>query len=374
MAVKVVVAVNSAWNILNFRAGLIKALVSAGYEVVAVAPMDASAQHLPALGCRYVELPMDSQGLNPVVDALLLMRFVRLLRAERPCVYLGYTIKPNIYGSLAARFLGVRVINNIAGLGTVFLRDNWLTKIARLLYWIGLSGSNKVFFQNSEDRAAFLEHGLVPSAKTDLLPGSGVDLKHFAVHPLPHGGHERRSIRFLLVARMIWEKGVGEFVEAARRLRQKWPDAEFCLLGFLEVENPSAISRIQMDAWVEEGVVQYLGAVSDVRQALIDSDCVVLPSYYPEGVPRSLLEAAAMGRPIITTDSAGCRNVVTDGVTGYLTKVRDVDDLVEKMSKLIDIGPSARSEMGRCGRIKIEQAFDERIVIKKYLEALAEMG
>lgn len=368
---KVMVAVNSAWNILNFRAGLIKALVAEGHEVVAVAPRDASADKLSALGCRYLELPMDSQGMNPFRDLLLTWRFARVMKAEQPHAYLGYTIKPNVYGSLAAGLLGIRVINNIAGLGTAFAQDNWLTKVVRQLYRIGLSRSEKVFFQNSEDRMAFLSHGLVSRELTDLLPGSGVDLKHFAFQPHPQADSPGRPFIFLLVARMLWEKGIGEFVEAARQLRSQGHGLEFRLLGFLEVENPSAIPRMQMEAWVQDGVVSYMGATSDVRSALIDADCVVLPSFYREGVPRSLLEAAAIGRPLITTDSIGCRNVVDDGLNGYLVRPRSVDDLVEKMRKILAIGPAARAEMGWQGRMKIEREFDERIVIQKYLDALS---
>ncbi len=366
---KVLISLNTAWNLVNFRAGLIRALVAAGYEVVAVAPTDEYAQRLVELGCRFVALPMDNKGTHPGRDLLLLWRFYRLLRRERPDVFLGYTVKPNVYGSLAAHALRIPVVNNIAGLGVVFINDSWLTRLVRGLYWLALSRSARVFFQNEDDRRLFVEGGLVRREVTGRVPGSGVDLGRFALVPLPI--FEER-IRFLLVARMLWDKGVGEYVEAARIVKRRFANADFLLLGFLDVQNPTAISRAQMDQWVTEGVVRYLGVSDDVRAEISTVDCVVLPSYR-EGVPRTLLEAAAMGRPIITTDAVGCREVVDDGVNGYLCQPRDAVDLATKMELMISLSPEERAKMGRHGRVKIESEFDEQIVIVKYLETIAEL-
>lgn len=367
MAPKVLIALNTAWNLVNFRAGLIRGLLDADYEVVTVAPPDDHVPRLRELGCRYVPLAMDNKGTHPGHDLLLSWRFWRLLRRERPDVFLGYTIKPNVYGSLAAHALGIPAINNIAGLGAVFIKQDWLTRLVRGLYRLALSRSKRVFFQNEDDRRLFVEGGLVRAEVTDRLPGSGVDLERFAFKPLvpsvPGG------MRFLLIARMLRDKGVGEYVEAARRLRARCPDAEFRLLGFLDADNPSAISCAQMQSWVDEGVVVYLGASDDVRPHLADADCVVLPSYR-EGVPRTLLEAAATGRPIITTDAVGCRDVVDDGVNGYLCRARDAADLADKLERMVLLAPEARAEMGRRGREKMEREFDERIVIRRYLAAI----
>ncbi len=365
--IKVLIALNTAWNLFNFRSGLIRALVNAGYEVVAVAPPDEYVSRLVALGCRFVPLPMDNKGTHPGRDLLLLWRFYRLLLCEQPNVYLGYTVKPNVYGSLAAHMLCIPVINNIAGLGAVFSKDSWLTRLLRGLYRLALSRSAKVFFQNGDDRKLFVSGGLVAQAVTDRLPGSGIDLDTFVLVPLP----EQSPMRFLLIARMLWDKGVGEFVEAARILKNLKISADFCLLGFLDVKNPAAISRKQMDAWVEEGVVRYLGVSDDVRVEIAAADCVVLPSFYREGTPRTLLEAAAMGRPIITTDTVGCRDVVDDGVNGYLCRPQDAKDLAEKMARMAGLSPAEREVMGRRGGAKMECDFDEQIVINKYLEAIA---
>ncbi len=366
---RVVIALNLAWNLVNFRAGLIRALVAEGYEVVAVAPHDEYAPRLAALGCRFVPLPMDNQGTHPGRDLLLLWRFHRLLRRERPAVYLGYTVKPNVYGSLAAHGLGIPVVNNIAGLGAVFIRNSPVTRVVRGLYRLALSRSRRVFFQNDEDLGMFVEGGLVRSEVTGRVPGSGVDLTRFAPAPLPAAAGR---IRFLLIARMLWDKGVGEYVAAARVLRQRYPDAEFCLLGFLDVQNPAAISRAQMDEWVAEGVVSYLGVSDDVREQITEADCVVLPSYR-EGTPRTLLEAAAMARPLVATDAVGCREVVDDGVNGYLCRVKDADDLAEKMERVIGMSHAERTEMGRCGREKVEREFDERFVVDAYLKVIREI-
>lgn len=360
------ITLNTAWNLVNFRAGLIKALVVQGYEVVAVAPFDEYATQLHALKCRYIPLPMDNKGTHPGRDLLLLARFFMLMRAEKPDVYLGYTVKPNIYGSLAAHTFRIPVINNIAGLGTVFIKGGWLNQLVRGLYRIALSRSIRVFFQNDDDRQLFVSGGLVSEAVTDRLPGSGIDLVKFQPTPLP----ARPVVRFLLIARMLWDKGVGEYVDAARLLKQRGIEAECCLLGFLDVQNPAAISRSQMDDWVAEGVVRYLGVSDNVREEIAQVDCIVLPSFYREGTPRTLLEAAAMARPIVTTDSVGCRVVVDDGVNGYLCKPRDASDLADKMERIVRMSPAEREVMGWRGRVKIEREFDEQIVINKYLSAI----
>jgi glycosyltransferase involved in cell wall biosynthesis len=358
--------VNSSWNILNFRSGLIRALIKEGYDVVAVAPDDNYTQLLSTLGCRFIPLEMDNKGMHPGRDLRLLFRLYRLMRQERPDVFLGFTIKPNIYGSLAAHALGIPVINNIAGLGITFLKTGYLNRLVRAMYRLALLRSRRVFFQNCDDRSLFISSGLVKATKTERLPGSGIDLDRFGVLPLPSGS----PVRFLLVARMLWDKGVGEYVNAARILKRRGIDADCCLVGFLDVQNPSAISPLQMDQWVNEGVVRYLGASDDVRVEIAASNCIVLPSFYREGTPRSLLEAAAMGRPIITTDSVGCRDVVDDGLTGYICKPQNAESLADQMERFTALSPEMQAVMGERGRVKIEAEFDEKVVIRSYKDAL----
>ncbi len=369
---KVLICLNLAWNLVNFRSGLIRALVEAGYDVVAVAPRDDYAPRLEALGCRYIALPMDNRGTHPGRDLLLLLRFVHLFRRERPDVYLGYTVKPNVYGSIAARWLRIPAINNIAGLGAVFIQGGRLAHLVRWLYCKALLPSKKVFFQNDDDRQMFISGGLVRAETTDLLPGSGIDLARFSVVPPRALAGAQVTFRFLLIARMLRDKGVLEFVEAARLLKARGPNAEFCLLGFVDVQNPTAISKAEMDAWVAQGNIRYLGVSDDVRAEIAAADCVVLPSYR-EGTPRTLLEAAAMGRPIVATDVVGCREVVDDGLNGFLCQPRDAADLARKMEQMLLLAPDARTAMGLRGREKMEREFDERIVIQKYLAAIEQV-
>ena len=370
---RVLITANTTWNLVNFRSGFIAALLERGFDVVAVAPIDEYGSRVKALGCGYLPLAMDNQGTHPLRDMGLLFKYVVVLVRLRPAVVLTYTVKPNIYASLAARFTGVTVINNVSGLGTAFLRGGWLGGVVCSLYRVALRRSHRVFFQNEEDRQVFIEKRLVAPARTGLLPGSGIDLVHFS--PLAVEGSSLRNgagLVFLMVARLLWDKGVLEFVEAARRVKALFPESRFQLLGFLDVKNQTAVGRSDVEAWVKEGVVEYLGTTDDVRPFLADADCVVLPSYR-EGTPRSLLEAAAMGRPLLATDVPGCREVVIDGVNGLLCRLRDSVDLAEKMMQMITMPMSALLQMGQESRRLAEMRFDEQIVIRKYLEAIDEV-
>ena len=362
---KIILSINTSWNIVNFRSGLVRALRRKGFEVVALSPDDAYVGRLAELECRHVPLAMDNKGTNPLRDAALFLRYLMVLRRERPAVFLGWTIKPNVYGSLAARLLGVPVINNVSGLGTAFLSTGWLNRVVRFLYRAAFARSARVFFQNRDDLTLFVDSDLVRSGQARLLPGSGVDLDYFSPAP---SGHRAPGVGpvFVLVARLLWDKGVGEYVEAARILRSRLPQARFQLLGFLDVENRTAVPRKAVDQWVAEGLVEYLGHADDVRPYLAAADCVVLPSYR-EGTPRSLLEAAAMARPLIATNVPGCREVVDDGFNGWLCRPADANDLADRMLRFALMPEADREEMGRQGRLKAEREFSESIVVDAYL-------
>jgi len=366
---KILISLNTAWNLLNFRAGLIGGLISSGYEVVAVAPKDEYVVKLELLGCRFVHLEMDNQGTHPIRDLLLLWRFFRLLKTEKPDLCLFYTVKPNVYGSLASRLCGIPFINNVSGLGAVFIQGRWLRRFVSTLYKLAFRNSYRVFFQNRDDLELFLENKLVKVALTDVLPGSGINLHRFT----PTDDADRKSLsspfRFLLIARMLKDKGVVEFVNSAQLLKELGLKAEFCLLGFLDVQNPAAISSEQMKEWTDQGFVKYLGVSNDVRVHIASADCIVLPSYR-EGTPRTLLEAAAMGKPIITTNVVGCKEVVEHGVNGFLCEVKNPQDLALKMKEMLLLSADQRKLMGENGRLKMEKEFDENIVIQKYLQAI----
>jgi glycosyltransferase involved in cell wall biosynthesis len=364
---KVVIAVNSAWNLVNFRSGIINSLVACDYEVIALAPDDKYSHQLSALGCRFTPIHMDNKGTNIFKDLLLIIQIFWFLSRERPDVFLAYTVKLNIYGSVVAHLLGIPVINNIAGLGTVFAKKNLLCFFVSQLYRLALTPSRKVFFQNQDDFDLFLKRGIAVKYFSERLPGSGVNIKKFIPEPMP----KRPCVRFLLIARMLWEKGVGEFVEASKIVKKRGLDAEFCLLGFLDVQNPGAITKHQMNIWQDEGIVRYFGVSDDVRSEISQADCIVLPSFYREGTPRVLLEAAAMARPLITTDWIGCRDVVDDGINGYLCRPNDAEDLAKKMLMIKNLSTEQRERMGENSRNKVLRDFDERIVINKYLSTIS---
>ena len=367
---KIVISVNTAWNICNFRSGLVRALTRHGYDVVVMARNDEYTPRLSALGCRVKLLSMDSNGTSPGRDLALLVKYRRVLQSVRPLAYLGYTIKPNVYGSIAANGLSIPVINNIAGLGATFINSSMLTLLVKRLYQYSLRNSSRIFFQNAEDRNLFLRAGLGREQVMEVLPGSGIDLQHFQpvqLPPLP-----RRPFRFLLVARMLKDKGIEEYVAAAELVRRHGLDAEFQLLGAVDANNPNAIPLERILAWQQRGLVRYLGKTDDVRPYLADADCIVLPSYR-EGVPHCLLEAAAMARPIVATDVAGCKDAVDNGRNGLLCKVEDASDLARKMIQMTGLTPAQRAEMGAWGRNKMTAQFDENIVINKYLGAIEQI-
>lgn len=367
----IVISANAAWYLVNFRSGLIGALVDKGYRVTALAAADAAAEaRFKELGCEFIALPIDSRGLSPFGDIRTFLAFYRLFRRNRPFAFLGFTVKPNIYGSLAAGLLGVHAINNISGLGTAFIRRNWLTVLVKLLYRAALSRSATVFFENGFDRNEFVEAGLVAADKTQLVPGAGVDPERFA--PQPRQRKPGQSVHFLFIGRVLRDKGVVELVDAARSLRADNPNLHFSLLGFLGAKNRTAIDRATVDGWVAEGVIDYLGACDDVRPYIADADCIVLPSYR-EGTSGALLEAAAMARPLVATDVPGCREVVEDDVNGYLCAVRDAIDLADKLGRMANLSAEERERMGRAGREKIIREFDQSIVIGRFLARLEQL-
>lgn len=362
----ILVTANSAWNLLNFRKSLISALMQDGNRVTVLAPHDDAVEGLLSLGCRYIPLRMDNTGLSPLADLGLTLRFLRTMIRERPDAVLGFTIKNNIYGALAARFAGIPFLPNVSGLGTGFLSGAALQAVVTRLYRFAFARVPVVFFQNEDDRRLFTEAELVPAANTRCLPGSGVDLAHFASARPRDGANETT---FLLIARLLWDKGIGEFVEAARLVRRRHPEVRFQLLGSLGAANRTAIDQATVNGWIAEGVVTYLGETNDVRPFIAAADCVVLPSYR-EGRPRSLIEAAAMARPCIATDVPGCRDVVEHGRTGFLCKLKDPQDLARKMEAFLALSADARSELGRNGRLKTEREYDEALVIQAYRREL----
>lgn len=359
---------NDVPTVLNLRMNLIRSLQDAGYRVgVAAPPMEASGE-LEAAGIDFYPVRMLPTGMRPAADAALFWQYLRLLRSERPAAILGFTVKPNVYGSLAARICRIPVLNNITGLGTVFISKGPLESLVTALYRPALRKAEGVFFHNEDDRDLFLGRKIVRSEQAVVIPGSGIDLSRFTPQPLP--GKADAPV-FLLIGRLINEKGVHEFVDAAARLRSDWPDARFQLLGDFAT-GPRAVSRDELESWVAAGTVEYLGSSPDVRPFIAGADCIVLPSYR-EGLPRSLLEGAAMGRALIATDAPGCRNLVDPGVTGFLCGVRSALSLADAMESFLRLTPDERVEMGRRARQMVEERFSDERVNEAYLKVLKGM-
>jgi glycosyltransferase involved in cell wall biosynthesis len=365
---KIAIVVNDSWYAYNMRFNLALSFKDAGYEVVFICPYDKYSDKIKH-EFDYVDIKLNTKGTNPIEDLKTIYRYYKIYKSIQPDIILHYTIKPNIYGTFAASMLSIPTINNIAGLGTLFIKQNFITKIAKWLYKISQKRATKVFFQNNDDFTMFTDEKLVEKNKCDILPGSGVDIDKFVPTEKENDG----IFRFLIVSRMLWAKGIGEYVDAAKIIKEKYKNVEFQLLGHLDVASPTAISKEQMDIWVSDGIVNYLGTSDDVKVEIAKVDCMVLPSYYREGTPRTLLESASMSKPIITTDNVGCRDVVDDGINGYLCEVRNSKDLADKMEMMINLSEDERKIMGQAGREKIVKEFDEKIVINKYLESIKEI-
>lgn len=366
---KIFIVINSVWAIYNFRSGLLKSLVENGYDVTVIAPRDSYVSEIEKWNCRFIHIKMNQYKTNIFSEVSLLVRLFFFMLREKPNIILSYTIKPNIYSSIIARILNIPIINNITGLGVVFLKKGYLRIIVKMLYKIALSKSNKVFFQNIADKKLLESLGLVSPAQGETLPGSGVNISKFAPTSKPHSD----TTRFLLVARMLRSKGILEFVNATKLLLQRGHDIHCSLLGKFDPFANDSISKRDLDSLSGKNGLHYLGETDNVAAEIAAVDCVVLPSYYPEGTPKSLLEAAAMARPIITTDTPGCRDVVEDGITGHLCKPRDYFDLANKMELIILSTKEEKDNMGRAGRSKIEREYDENIVVNRYLDAIQSM-
>lgn len=366
----VVVSANLAWNLVNFRAGLIRSLIEAGYRVLAVAPPDAAMEaKLRALGAEFAPVAIDAMGLAPHRDIATFLALRRLIAKHRPSAWLSWTIKPNVYGSLAAGLAGVPAFPNVSGLGTAFIRRNLLTLVVRRLYRIGFRRAPVVFFQNADDRALFVDGGMVMNRQARLLPGSGIDISAWA----PENSARPPRRQFLMLARVVADKGVREYVAAARELRARWPDARFRLVGFLDVANRTAIPAAEVDGWVAEGAIEYVAPVADVRPLIRAADFVVLPSYR-EGLSRVLLEAAALGRPIVTTDVPGCRDIVDDGVNGFLCAARSAEALAAALDRAARVEDPQWRAMAAAGRARVVEGYSQERVTAEYLAALREAG
>ncbi|PLX87859.1 MAG: glycosyltransferase family 1 protein [Desulfuromonas sp.] len=359
---KVLLIGSFAESLVNFRGDLIRSIGNAGHDVHVAAPellcASGLCEQLTLMGASVYDVSLSRTGLNPLADLKSLVSLWRLCRTVKPDLILTYTIKPVVYGTLAATLAGVKYrYTLITGLGYVFNAPSngvrgILKRILLGLYRVALSCATRVIFQNADDRNLFVDKSLVASRKAKIVSGSGVNIERFAVTPFIS---RQQGIHFLFIGRLIADKGIYEFVEAARRVRQHYPQCQFHLVGWIDT-NLSAIDRNELDRWVTDGLIVYHGRLEDVRPVIEKSHVFVLPSYR-EGVPRTVLEAMAMGRPIITTDAPGCRETVENGVNGYLVPVKDSASLAGTMLKFIE-NPELIDRMGAASRKRVEAVFD----------------
>ncbi len=361
---------NTSWSIYNFRLGLIKELQNLGFQILVIAPLDEFSAKLREMGCDFIPIKLESYGVNPFGDIGIIFQLRSIYLKHHPNIIFHYTIKPNIYGSIAAKWCNIPSIAITTGLGVLSTFDNkFSNKIALALYRLAGALTNEMWFLNESNRQDFTEKNIIPLEKAHLLPSEGVDTEWFK----PTLNSEKSSkthLNFLFAGRLIRDKGIYEFVEAARLITKKYPKAKFQILGFVNMKNPSSISAIQLKQWESERIISYLGETTDVRPYLDAADCVLYPSYYGEGLSRILLEAAAMAIPIITTDSTGCREVVVPNISGFLSKPRNISDLVQNIERFICLTKEKREKMGKKARQHVKNNFDETIVISLYIEAI----
>lgn len=367
-------------SILKFRGALIEAIQKSGLEVHIAAPefddYPEERDKLVALGYVVHDIPMQRTGTNPAADAKTLLALYRLMRVVQPDSMMGYTIKPVIYGSLAAKLAGVpHRFALITGLGYAFqgadekdYKKSHLQKIMHKLYSVALALTHKVFFQNPDDEALFKSMNILkPTAATKVVNGSGVDISEYRVQPFPTADGYKPLPKFLLIARLLGDKGVREYAQAARLIKAKYPQAQFDLVGWID-DNPDTIEQQELDSWINERLFTFWGKLSDVKPAIAASSVYVLPSYR-EGTPRTVLEAMAMGRPIITTDAPGCRETVIDGYNGYLVPVKAVEELAAAMECFI-MNPELISQMGEASRKLVQEKFDVHAVNRTMLKEM----
>lgn len=365
MKPKLVIAYNDCRYVYKFKQNLIRAIQSHGYAITVIAPHDAYAERLASINVSFIPLEIGGRDVNPFRQAYTLWRLRRTLKALRPAAILLFGAKPNILGGFAAMGLNGRVVHNITGLGTTFLRGSYQRNFMLSLYRFAMRSSDTVFFQNIEDKNLFEDSNAVTAEKALLIPGSGVDLLKFSDLPVSTAPVNRVTF----IGRLLFDKGIREFLSAINSLSPSYPHVTFTILGGMEQAVDVGVSCQELSELVQAANIQYLGEVEDVRPYIARSICVVLPSYR-EGLPRVLLESLAMGVPVIATDVPGCRDVAQHNVNGYLCEVKNEIALRDAMIKMLELPLEKRLLMGSRGRQYIERNFDEKIVIDHYLRAI----
>lgn len=359
---KILILANNDIGLYNFRKELIERLIQERNEVYISLPNGERVKDLEKLGCIFVETNVDRRGTNPIKDLKLILKYKNILKKVKPDIVLTYTIKPNIYGGLMCRIKNIPYICNITGLGTATENKSIVQKIVFVLYKCALKRVKCCFVQNSENLQFLTDNKLVDKMRCKLIPGSGVNLKHFKVLPYPNNSE---NVRFLFISRIMKEKGIEQYLEAAKVIKGKYSNTEFHVLGFCEQEYEAQLQKL-----TEDGIINYHGLQKDVIPFLQETSCLIHPSYYPEGMSNVLLEASASGRPVITTNRSGCKETVEDGKTGYIIEIKNSQQLIDKIEEFLKLSNEQRKQMGIDARKKVEKEFDRNIVIEEYLKNL----
>lgn len=371
MSKKVLLVSNTAWSIKNFRTGLINELQNKGYDIFVLAPYDEYVQNLKELGCTFVNVKMDAKGFNPFAELKGFYIFYKKIKQINPDFILSFTIKPNLYSSISARILNLPILINITGLGQGFSSSILLKKVLIFVSKISFRNVNTVFFQNNDDKKVFLENRIVKENVAINIPGSGANTDYF--YPMTKTKEDDGKIVFCIITRLLWDKGINEYIKAIEIVKKEYKNVEFQLLGKLDSKDKKAVPEVELKKWVKKGLINYLGFSDDVRQQIRETDCIVFPSYYREGVPRSLIESISMGKPVITTNHIGCKEIVDDTINGFLCEIKDEYSLADAIKKFLLLDSSQRQKMGEKSRQKALDEFDEKIVISKYLNRIEQI-
>jgi len=363
MKKKILILANHDVGLYNFRKELLENLIAEGYDVFISCPPGENIEKLVKSGCKYLETEFNRHGKNPINELKLINYYRKIMTKIQPDIIFGYTIKPNIYGAIAAKKDNIPFVANITGLGTAVENSGILQKILIQMYKFAFSNIQTVFFQNKENSQFFIDHNIAVE-KHELLPGSGVNLDFFYLQDYPSTDE---TIDFVFISRIMKEKGIDQYLKAANYITIKYPYTRFHVCGFCEEEYEDILEEYH-----NKGVIIYHGMVNNIRGILKTTHCTIHPTYYPEGLSNVLLESAASGRPIISTDRSGTRETIDDGVNGYLVEQKNEKDLIEKIEKFIGLSFENKKTMGLAGRKKVEREFDRKIVIKKYMEQLEE--
>jgi glycosyltransferase involved in cell wall biosynthesis len=360
---KVVILSNHHAYTYNFRKEIIQRLIDEHYKVYVVLPYGEKVEFLKEMGCEFIDLPLDRRGMNPITDLKLLINYHKVIKQIKPDAVLSYTVKPNIYGGIVCRLLNVPFFPNVTGLGSAVEDDSLIQKVLLQMYRFAYKKASCIFFQNDENQQFFQKK--MPAIKNSrIIPGSGVNTQYFSLLPYPSD----ETIEFVFISRIMKEKGIDQYLEAAEIIKRKYPNTKFHVLGFCEENYEQRLQELE-----KMGIIHYHGMQNDVREFHKISHCTIHPTYYPEGMSNVLLESAASGRPVITTNRSGCREIVEDGVNGYIVQQQNSKDLIEKVERFISLDHDIRMEMGMAARRKVEKEFDRQIVVNAYLNELGKV-